>query len=212
MSAGSGYFISPTDAAGPGVLLLHSFRGLDRWAKDTANALADAGFTTLAPDLFEGATHDDDAVALAALQEVDMNVMANLVQASVGVVRRASKDAEAPIGVLGYGPGASLALWLSARLTDEIGVVVTYYGAQSTPMTGASASYLCHWAERDPLVSDLEMADLGLSLQMADRDFRFEHHEGTTAGFAQAGHPHHDAAAEAVAWRQTTEFLASHLS
>ncbi len=211
MSAGSGYFISPPDEPGPGVMLLHSFRGLDRWAKDTANALADAGFTTFAPDLFVGEIYDDDAVALAALQEMDMNVMANLVQASVGVLRRAAKDPDASIGIVGYGPGASLAVWLSARLPDEVSAVVTYYGAQSIAMDASQAAYLCHWAEADPLVSDLEVAELGLSLQMADRKFRFEHHDGTRTGFAQSGHPNHDPEADVVAWRQTTEFLASNL-
>ena len=61
------------------------------------------------------------------------------------------------------------------------------------------------------LVSDLELADLGLNLQMADLDFRFEHHEGTTSGFAEEGRPEFDAEAEAVAWRQTAEFLAEKL-
>lgn len=78
-------------------------------------------------------------------------------------------------------------------------------------MDGAQASYLCHWAETDILVSDLEVAEVGLSLQMADLDFRFEHHEGTTSGFAEEGRPEFDAGTEAVAWRQTAEFLAEKL-
>lgn len=210
-NAGSGYFISPEAGPGPGVLLLHSLWGLNRQAKDTANRLADHGFTVVAPDLNGGQVYDDPAEALAALHEADMNVIASLVQSSLGVLRKASNDATAPIGVVGYGPGASWALWVSARLTEEVGAVVTYYGAQDIPMAGAQASYLSHWAETDMLVSDLELADLGLNLQMADLDFRFEHHEGTTSGFAEAGRPEFDAEAEAVAWRQTAEFLAEKL-
>ncbi len=209
--SGTGYFISPSEGPGPGVLLLHSFWGLNRAAKDTANELSDAGFTVLAPDLLDGATHEDADAAFAALAETDMNVVASLIQSSVSILRRASADPSAPIGVLGYGPGASWALWLSARFTDEVSTVVTYYGAQSIPMNGSNASYLCHWAETDENVSDLEVADLGLSLQMAKRDFRFEHHEGTVDGFAETGRPGYDGEAAAVAWRQTTEFLASAL-
>ena len=100
---------------------------------------------------------------------------------------------------------------MSARLTEEVGAVVTYYRAQSIPMDGAQASYLCHWAETDILVSDLEVAELGLSLQMAGLDFRFEHHAGTTSGFAEDGRPEFDAETEAVAWRQTAEFFAEKL-
>lgn len=209
--SGTGYFVSPSDGPGPGVLLLHSFWGLNRAAKDSANALADAGFTVLAPDLLDGDTHEDEDEAFAALAATDMNVVASLIQSSVGILRRAQADPDAPIGIVGFGSGASWALWLSARFGDEVRAVVTYYGSQSIPMDGANASYLCHWAETDGNVSDMEVADLGLSLQLAKRDFRFEHHTGTLDGFAEAGRPSFDASAAEVAWRQTTEFLAAAL-
>ncbi len=211
MNAGQGYFISPEDGPGPAVLLLHSFWGLNRHAKDTANRLADSGFTVLAPDLTGGVVYTEEDEAMDALTEMDVNVNASLIQSSLGIVRRASRDADAPVGVVGFGSGASWALWLSARLTEEISAVATYYGTQETPMDGATAKYLAHWAETDDIVSDLEVADLGLRLQMAGLDFRFEHHEGVAHGFAESGHPAFDPQADAVAWRQTAEFLASEL-
>lgn len=210
-SAGQGYFVSPTDEPGPAVLLLHSFWGLNRQVKDFANSLADAGFTTLAPDLTDGQVFEDDDAAFGWLKDADMNINASLIQSSLGVVRRAQKDPAAPIGVVGFGSGASWALWLSARLADDVAAVVTYCGSQSISMESAKATYLCHWAESDANVSDLEVADLGLTLQMAGVDFRFEHHEGTANGFAEAGRPGFDPEAEAVAFRQTTEFLAGAL-
>ncbi len=210
-AAGQGYFISPDAGPGPGVLLLHSFWGLNRQVKDVANQLADSGFTTLAPDLADGEVFADEESAFAALADADMNVNASLIQSSLSILRRAQLNPTAPIGVVGYGSGASWALWLSARLTEEVAAVVTYYGAQSAPMDKAQAKYLCHWAEADVNVSDLEVADLGLSFQMAGLDFRFEHHEETIDGFAEAGRPGFNAEAEVVAWRQTTEFLASML-
>jgi len=210
--AGTGYFISPDDGPGPGVLLLHSFWGLNRAAKDTANDLADAGFTVFAPDLADGLVFEDRDLAMTALADADMNVAASLVQRSVGVLRRASIDKTAPIGVIGYGSGASWALWLSARLIDEVSAVVTYYGSQSISMDTSNASYLCHWAEEDQIVSELEVADLGLSLQMANRPFRFEHYDGTTHGFAEAGRPSFDEPAKDRAWNDTTAFLKDALS
>ncbi len=209
--AGQGYFISPDEGPGPGVLLLHSFWGLNRQTKDTANRLADSGFTVLAPDLANGEVYTEQAAAMAALAEIDVNVNASLVQSSLGILRRATRDRNAPIGVLGYGSGASWALWLSARLVEEVGAVVTYYGSQSIPMDGAQASYLAHWADNDDIVDDLEVADLGLSLQMANLDFRFEHHANTSHGFAEEGLEAFDGQAEAVAWRQSAEFLANEL-
>lgn len=207
--AGTGYFISPSTGPGPGVLLLHSFWGLNRTTKEMADSLADDGFTVLAPDLSDGAVFDDadPTAALQALAEADVNVLAALVQSSVAIVRNAQDRSDAPIGVIGFGSGASWALWLSARLVDEVAAVATYYGSQSIPMDTSNASYLCHWAEADVHVSDLEVADLGLSLKMANRPFTFEHHAGTLDGFAEFGHPGYNAAATEAAWKSTTEFL-----
>lgn len=209
--AGQGYFISPDEGPGPGVLLLHSFWGLNRHTLDTANRLADLGFTVLAPDLAAGQVFTEENAAMAALTDMDVNVNASLITSSLAILGRSTSDPEAPVGMIGYGSGASWALWLSARVSDEIAAVVTYYGSQNIPMDGSTAKYLNHWAEEDSIVSDLEVADLGLSLQLAGLDFRFEHHAGTSHGFAEAGHVAFDGQAEAVAWRQTAEFLASNL-
>lgn len=209
--SGAGYFISPDEGPGPGILLLHSFWGLNRDTKDTANRLADAGFTVMAPDLADGETYDDEASAMEALAEADINVLASLVQSSVSIVRKAQADPSQRIGLVGFGPGASWALWLSARLTDDVGAVVSYYGTQTTSMDASQASYLCHWANDDPNVTADDQANLGLSFTLAKRPFQFEHHADTTAGFAERNQPGFDVAADAVAWRQTIEFLATTL-
>lgn len=209
--AGTGYFISPTDAPGPGIVLLHSMWGLNRDAKDIANNLSDAGFTVLAPDLADGQHFTTAPDALDALSRADVNVLASLVQSSVKIVARAQANPEQPVGLVGFGPGASWALWLSARLGPMIGPVVTYYGSQDCTLERSSATYLCHWAQTDPFVTDAEVANLGLSLQLAERPFRFEHHANTESGFAEANRPEYNAAAAAIAWRQTIEFLASNL-
>lgn len=209
--AGTGYFISPTGSAGPGVLLLHSMWGLNRDAKETANELSDAGFTVLAPDLSDGAVFETVEDALDGLQKADVNVLASLVQSSASIVARAQINPAQPIGVVGFGPGASWALWLSARLGSLIGPVVTYYGSQDCTLERSESDYLCHWAAIDPYVTDAEIANLGLSLQMAKRPFRFEHHANTQSGFAEPHRPEYNPPVAAVAWRQTLEFLATAL-
>ena len=193
------------------MLLLHSFWGLNRAAKDMANRLADEGYTVIAPDLCDGQVFDDPdpTAAMEALVHVNVNVVAALVQSCVGLVQNAQVDSSAPLAVVGLGSGASWALWLSARSVDEIAAVVTYYGSQSVAMDTSNSSYLCHWAETDENVSDLEVADLGLRLQMANRPFTFLHHAGTVDGFAEKGRPGFNEEASEAAWRQTIEFLSS---
>lgn len=179
--------------------------------KEKADELADAGFSVLAPDLNDGvvATNVDHARSL--LLEADMNVSASLVQSCLRLLQPATADPSAPVGVVGYAAGASWALWLSARFPDQCSAVVAFYGTQSIAFDEAKARYLVHFAELDPDVSEEEQALMGLNLQLARRDFRVEVHDGVTSGFAEPGHPHFDAPAEAVAWRQTLEFLAGSL-
>ncbi len=210
-SAGTGYFISPNAGPGPGIVLLHSVRGLNRDAKDAADQLSDAGFTVLAPDLTGGQVFDSDDEAYRALHDADIDTLASLTQSSVSIVSRAQVNPGSPVGLVGFGPGASWALWLSARMGSLIGPVVTYYGSQDATLTNSEAAYLCHWAAVDPHVTDAEVANLGLSMQLAERPFRFEHHPDTASGFAEAHRPEYNAQAAAIAWRQTLEFLADAL-
>lgn len=201
----------PPETPGPGILLIPSPWGLTPGFKEKANSLGDAGFTVLAPDLNDGvvATTQDEARSL--LVEADMNVTASLVQSSLRLVRAASADPNAPVGVIGYAAGASWALWLSVRFADQCAAVTSFYGSQSIAFDDATASYLLHFAEHDEDISDEESAMLGLNLQLARRDFRVELHEGVSSGFAEPEHPSYNGAAEAIAWRQTLEFMASHL-
>ena len=89
--------------------------------------------------------------------------------------------------------------------------MVGFYGTQSIAFDNATADYLLHFGDDDDLVTDDEVALLGLNLQLAQRTFKIEHHAGVGHGFAEREHPNYHAAAEAVAWRQSLEFLADRL-
>ena len=208
---GTGYFVTPLAGTGPGILLIHSPWGLTASTKAKADELADAGFTVLAPDLNDGVIAESTEHASELLLAADMNVMASLVQSSLRLLQPATVDPAAPVGLVGYSSGASWALWLSERFAEQCSTVVGFYGTQSISFDDAKASYLLHFASNDQTVGDEEVALLGLNLQLAKRDFRVEHHAGTDHGFAEPEHPNFDGRAEAVAWRQTLEFLAAGL-
>ncbi len=208
---GTGYFVGPTDSPGPGVLVLHSWWGLNHSTRNTCDRLADAGYTTLAPDLGDGALPTTADEARQALAGADMNVVASLVQSSARLLRTVTADPARPIAVLGYSSGASWALWLSSRSADDVGAVVAFYGSQSIPLDASQSAYQCHFAENDDLVTDLEKAELGLTLTEANLRFEFHHYPSTSQWFAEDGVEGYDGAAEAIAWRRTLEFLATEL-
>ena len=205
---GTGYYVGPADP-GPGILLLAGSWGLTRGVKDTCEQLADLGYTVLAPDLADGQVASSEAEAMELLAEADMNVNAALVGSSARLLLNITSEANDRLATIGWSSGASWALWMSVRMPDLIRAVVTFYGTQSIAMATSDSSYLAHFASDDDLVGDDEIANLGLNLQLAQRPFRFEHHEGTQHGFAETHTAQFNAQAEAVAWRQTLEFLAS---
>lgn len=208
---GTGYFVAPLTGPGPGVLLVPSAWGLTPSIKQRADNLADAGFSVLVPDVNDGVVATTEAEADEALMSMDINVAASLTQSSLRLLQRATANPAAPLGVVGFGSGASWALWISARMADSCACVVSFYGTQSIEFTDASASYLLHFGTDDAVVDDADIAMLGLNLQLAGRAFDVVHHDNAKHGFAEAEHPNHDAAVDAVAWRQSLEFLANHL-
>ena len=193
------------------MLLLPSAWGLTPSLKQRADDLADSGFSVLAPDLNDGIVATTVEEADEALMAMDINVAASLAQSSMRLLQRATADPTLPVGVVGFGAGASWALWLSERMANSCGCVITFYGTQSIEFSDASAAYLLHFGTDDEVVDETDIAMLGLNLQLAGRAFDVVHHQNAKHGFAEAEHPNHDAAIEAVAWRQSLEFLATHL-
>src|SRR3954447_22791409 len=60
-STASGYLVRPPGGTGPGVVVVQEWWGLDPSLKVMADRLGEAGFVTLAPDLYHGevASHDE---------------------------------------------------------------------------------------------------------------------------------------------------------
>lgn len=206
---GTGYFIA-SDPPGPGVLVLHSAWGLTDGIKQRCGELADVGYSVLAPDLNDGFVAEDDEAAIAHLQTADMNVAASLVQSSARLLRPATNDPAAPLAVVGYAMGASWALWLSARMPELCRAVVGFSGTQSIDFDSSRSAYLLHFGTDDTVVTDAEIAHVGLSLKLARRPFHIVHADGAGHGFAEPNHANHAPEAAAISWRETLEFLAEH--
>ena len=206
--AGQAYLVRPESGVGPGVLLLHSWWGLNRATKDTADALAGEGFVVVAPDLFDGRRPRDADEAEAVLAAADPNAMAALVLSSTVALRSQSADPDSPVSAVGFSMGGSWALWLATRQPDSVNAVVTYYGSQTIDFEALRAPVLGHFAESDALVTDDELTELHAHLLLLEKDVRIHRYAGTVHGFAEEGWPGaHDPPAAALAWTRTVEFL-----
>lgn len=204
------YFIQHESRPGPGVLLLHSLWGLTRSVKDLADQLAERGYTVLAPDINFGELPDSEEEALDHLGAASPDRLASLVMSSAALLHE--KSADGPIGVVGFGMGGSLGLWVSVRLSDVVGAAVSFYGSQQIDFAGSKASYLVHLAETDEYISDDEAAFMEATMRLESLPVDVIRYPGTRHGFCEAEGDNFDPAMFEEAWERTVEFLGAHLS
>ena len=209
--AGTGYLALPGEASGPGVLVLHAWWGLNDFVRAFCDRLAAEGFVVLAPDLFGGRTVATPEDGQALLAEADANELAHLTRSSLATLRSLPATPDGPVGIVGFSMGASLALWLSARVPEGVAATTAFYGGQDIDFLGSTSAYQGHYAEVDPYVEDDGLVLLEADLRLLDLDTEFHRYPGTSHWFFEADRPEHHPEAAELAWERTLAFLRRHL-
>ena len=211
LRAGEAFLVAPPGGGdGPGVLILHSWWGLTHWVREFCRRVAAEGYTVLAPDMFDGVQPITEAEGEAVLGSVDADELSGLVMSSAHTLRALSADPSQPIAVIGFSMGASLALWLSARLPTAVSAAVAFYGAQSIDFDDATADYQGHYAELDHIVSEEDRVVTESFIRLGGRHTEFHLYPGTRHWFFEEGDSF-DPEAAGLAWDRTRQFLADHL-
>ena len=205
-----GYLAMPERGAGPGVLVLHAWWGLNDTIRAVCTRLAEAGFVALAPDLYHGQVADTiaDAETLAkALGTNYLQANAEIADATRFLSERIGQ-ADRSIAVIGFSLGAAYALDLAAADTEHISSVVIFYGTGGDDFSSSRAAYLGHFAENDPYEPQSSVDDLEEALRRAGRPVTFYQYSGTGHWFfepdrLEAFNP----TAAKLAWERTLAFL-----
>lgn len=205
-----GYLALPTSGAGPGVLVLHAWWGLNDTIKAFCNRLAESGFVAFAPDLYHGQIAETIPEAEALGGELDANHLqakAEIAAAAKYLQERAGQD-QRGVAVIGFSLGAYYALDLSAAAPELIRSVVLYYGTGSDDFSSSQAAYLGHFAENDQYEPLSGVEDLEETLKRAGRPVTFYRYSGAGHWFCEPDRPQaYDQAAENLAWDRTLKFL-----
>ncbi|NNE94840.1 MAG: hypothetical protein HKN24_02315 [Acidimicrobiales bacterium] len=210
-SAGEAFMVEPIDGgSGPGVLVLHSWWGLNDWTRDFCRRIADLGYTVISPDLLEGINASTEEEAERALAERSPDELSGLVMSSARTLRAVAQDPNAPIAVVGLSMGASMALWLAARLPKEVAGAVVFYGTQSIDFDNATASFQGHFGDADHMVSEEDRVVTESFLRLGDNDTDFHVYPGAKHWFMEAGDNFDPEAAE-LAFDRMANFLAGTL-
>lgn len=206
---GDGY-LSHSERVGPGVLVLHEFFGLQPSFLAYADRLNEAGFTVLAPDLYDGriATTVDEARSFA--QSLDVPATIRRVHAAASFL---TDNWHPRLGVVGFSLGADLAVAAAAERPVE--GVVLYYGLGDLAVDTSDWSIptLGHFADHDewtPLETT-EKAFAALAEKEPASELRV--YEGAGHWFANAAVPEaYRADHAAAALEATADFFHHHLA
>jgi carboxymethylenebutenolidase len=206
---GHGY-LSHSERVGPGVLLLHEFFGLQSSFLAFADRLNEAGFTVLAPDLYDGgiATSVDEARSFA--QSLDPAATLKKLHAAASFL---TDNWHPRLGIVGFSLGADFAVALAAERPVE--GLVLYYGLGDLDADADDwrVPTLGHFGDADDWVP-LAPAEKAFAV-LEDHGTGSEMHvyEGSGHWFANAAVPdaYRPAAADA-AFERTADFLLHHLA
>ncbi len=208
----AGYLALPSNGAGPGVLVLHAWWGLNDFFKQLCDRLAAVGFVALAPDLYDGKIAETIDEAERLLQEGDPANMQSTALGAIAYLRQLPAVRGAGLGEIGFSMGGSWAILLSTLAPEQLAAAVIFYGSGGGDFTKARAAYLGHYAEADPWEPDEEVRAMEAALHAAGRAVTFYNYPGAGHWFFESNRPDaYQPEAAALAWERTITFLREHL-
>ena len=207
---GTGYLSVPPAGKGAGLILIQEWWGLVDHIKALADRFADAGFVTLAPDLFHGKTTkspDEAGKLLMALNIAeagkDMKGAADYLLASDAVTSR-------KVGIMGFCMGGQLALYAGMEYPGEIGAVVDFYGIHpkvEIDPKRVRVPVLGHFGKRDTSVPQDRVHALSEGINAAGGSMVCHFYDADHAFFNDTRPQVYSPRDADTAWKRTVEFL-----
>lgn len=201
--------VTPFDnRRGPGVLVVHSGRGLTEYIEQVCGRLAHHGFVGYAIDLFDGDRPESIEEASAAKAGLAPSEAVSRLEDAVEFLSGYREVSRTQIGVLGIGFGGELALELVDTTPDHIGALVVYYGFADIDWGGISTPFLGHFAELDPEIPRPKLRAAQQRMLEGRHRCEFKLYEGTEPSFfEEEPTARFDATAARKSWETTNEFL-----
>jgi len=224
-----GYCATPAGGArAPAIVLIPDVRGVTDFYRDVARRFAEAGFLTLAVDLYsrEGAPDlpDMDAVFRWIRALPDRRVLGDLAAATRYLGARADARAGA-IGIAGFCLGGQYA-FMAACTVPGLAACVSWYGMlryaetdvvkPESPLAMAprlACPYLGLFGAEDALIPRADVEELRTTLARTGRPFEIVAYPGAGHAFMNETRPEaYRPEAATDSWRRALSFLRTHLA
>ncbi len=175
-------YLAKSEGGTRGVIVLQEWWGLNDQIKGVADRFADAGYTAMAPDLYEGrVTQDPDE--------------ANHMMTGLDWVGATEVDVSGAIAYL-KGEGGC----------DTVCVMGFCMGGALTVIAGVKLEGCDHFASRDDWCTPAAAEDLEEALRSAGVPYEMHRYEGEHAFFNEKSAAY-DSAAANLSWQRTIDFM-----
>lgn len=206
--------IGQTDAALPGVLLIHEWWGLNDNIRAHARQLAGEGYRVLAVDLFGGRVAEDPQTAQGYVQQAMQNERVALENLEAAYTHLTETRGAADVAVMGYCFGGGMALNAALALPEDLDALVIYYGQLTTDESRLEAldmPVLGIFGSEDEAIPVDQVRAFEEALNEVDAEAEIHVFEGADHAFANPSGAQFQEEAAREAWDLTRDFLSRHL-
>jgi len=203
----AGYLALPDQPNAPGVIVLHTWWGLNPFFKSLCDRLAAEGFAVFAPDVNSGRVAKTIDEAKQIMSESDGQRKYDIVTAAPDFLRNQPGVRKEAFSVIGFSMGAAWSLVLSSELPEDIRKIMMFYGAGEAEYSKLKADVLGHFAEKDEWEDEKYIHAMQNDMQAAGLKTEFHFYPNTSHWFFEEDRPEFNTEAAELAWNRTLEFL-----
>jgi carboxymethylenebutenolidase len=213
-STASGYLAAADTGKGPGIVVIQEWWGLVDHIKDVCNRFAKAGFTALAPDLYDGKATKSPDEAGKIMMALNIDEAAKKLNGAIEYLSGHEAVSAKKVGVVGFCMGGQLALY-AATINQKVGAAVDYYGIHphvKPDFSKLSGPVLGFFGEKDKTTPKESVEGLAQQLKEAGKPYEFHTYPGTNHAFFNDTRPEvYDSVAAKETWDKMTVFFRKNL-
>lgn len=210
----SGYIATSHTGKGPGIIVIQEWWGLVDHIKDVCNRFAKAGFTALAPDLYDGKATKSPDDAGKLMMALNIEEAAKKLNGSINYLIGHESVSSTKVGVVGFCMGGQLALY-AATINTKVGATVDYYGIHphvKPDFSKLAGPVLGFFGEKDKTTPKEAVEAMENQLKAAGKKYSLHIYPGTTHAFFNDTRPEvYDSEAASDTWQKMNTFFKENL-